>query len=86
MYECPKGGCKEGRARLFSMVLRDRIRSNGHRLKHGRFCLNIRKHFFIVRVTKHSPRLLREIVESPSLAIFKSRLDTIHNIAPGDPA
>ncbi|KFV93350.1 hypothetical protein N327_05099, partial [Fulmarus glacialis] len=47
----------------------------GHKLKHRRFCLNIRKHFFIVGVTKHWHRLPREVVESPSLEIFKSHLD-----------
>ena len=37
----------------------------------------IRKHFFIVRVIKHWHRLPREVVESPSLEIIKSCLDTV---------
>ncbi|KFP51476.1 hypothetical protein N323_01684, partial [Cathartes aura] len=50
---------------------------NGHTLKHRRFPLNIRKHFFTVKVTEHWHRLPREVVESPSLEILKSRLDTV---------
>ena len=40
------------------------------------FCRNVCKNFFMVRVTEHWNRLPREAVESPSLEIFKTRLDT----------
>ncbi|KFV99513.1 hypothetical protein N327_09483, partial [Fulmarus glacialis] len=50
---------------------------NGHKLKHRRLCLNIRKRFFTVRVTEHRRRLPREVVDSPSLEILKSRLDMV---------
>ncbi|KFQ06178.1 hypothetical protein N329_09713, partial [Haliaeetus albicilla] len=46
------------------------------KLKHMRFPLNIRKHFFTVRMTEPWHRLPREVVESPSLEIFKSHLVT----------
>ncbi|KFQ07260.1 hypothetical protein N329_01923, partial [Haliaeetus albicilla] len=48
---------------------------NGHTLKHRRFPLNIRKHFFTVRATKHWNRLPRKVVQSPSLGTFKSLVD-----------
>ncbi|KFV75640.1 hypothetical protein N308_00152, partial [Struthio camelus australis] len=50
---------------------------NGHKLKHRKFHLNLRKNFFTVRVTEHWSRWPREAVESPSLEIFKTRLDAI---------
>ncbi|KFV74341.1 hypothetical protein N308_07982, partial [Struthio camelus australis] len=50
---------------------------NGHKLNHRKFHLNLRKKFFTVRVMEHWHRLPREVVESPSLEIFKTRLDVI---------
>ncbi|KFV83764.1 hypothetical protein N308_01703, partial [Struthio camelus australis] len=50
---------------------------NGQKLNHRRFCLNMRKNLFTVRVTEHWTRLPREAVGSPSLEILKTRLDVI---------
>jgi len=41
-----KGGCKEDRMRIFSVVSSDRARGNKCKQKHRSFCVNIRKHFF----------------------------------------
>ena len=53
----------------------NRTRSNGQKLEHRKFHNYRRKNFFTVKLIEHWNRLPRQVVESPSLELFKIHLD-----------
>jgi len=75
VFQYLKGAHRKDRENHFSKACCDRNRSNGFKLREGRFRLDIREKFFTVMVVKHWNGFPREVVEASLLETFKARLD-----------
>lgn len=60
-----------GRCRSLLPVTDDRMQGNGTELHQGSFTLDVRKNFFVVRVTKHRNRFFTEVADAPCLSVLK---------------
>lgn len=71
------GRYKDDGIRLSSVISSERTRGSGRKSKHRKFHLNIRKNLFYYVGGQTLEQFAREVVESPSLEIFKTQLDMV---------
>ena len=74
-FQYLKGAYKREGSKLLERGDNSRTRGNGLELREGRFQLDVRGKLFAVRVVRCWNRLPREVVDAPSLEVFKARLD-----------
>jgi len=74
-FQYLKEAYKKAGEGLFKRACSNRTRDYGFKLKEGRFRLHKRKKFFTMRVVRHWNRLPREVVDAPTLEVFKAGLD-----------
>ncbi|KAK4831293.1 hypothetical protein QYF61_016763 [Mycteria americana] len=73
-FQYLKEAYKKAGEGLFTRAHSDRTTGDGFKLKEGRFRLDIRTKFFTMRVVRHRNSLPREVVDAPSLEVFKARI------------
>lgn len=60
---------------LFTHITSRGTRATCLKLLQGKFRLDTRKHFFTKRIVRHVIRLPTQVMESPSLNVFKRHAD-----------
>ncbi|KAF4790684.1 hypothetical protein TURU_138385 [Turdus rufiventris] len=76
LYNHPKGECSQVGVSLCSQATSGRTKENSQLLQRSsKNGLDSRRNFSTERVIKHRNRLSREVVESPSLELFKETSD-----------
>ena len=73
-FQYRKGAYTQERSQFFTRVDNSRTRENGFKLEEGRFRLDVRGKFYTESVVRCWHRLPREVVDAPSLEVFKTRL------------
>jgi len=74
-FQYLKGAYRKDGDKFFSKAFCNRTRSNGFKLREGRFRLDVRKKCFTVRGVRHRTRLPRKVGDAPPLETFEIRLD-----------
>ena len=74
-FQYLRGLYKHEGDQLFARIDSDSTRRNGFKLKEGRFGLDVRGKLFTERVVRCWNALPRDLVDAPSLEVFKARLD-----------
>jgi len=75
VFQFLKGAYKKDGERLFSRVCCERTRSDGFKLREGRFRLDRKKKISTARMVKHWHILPGGVVDALFLETFKVRLD-----------